>query len=124
MSFSAASLISPKAGMSIVKAAITQTLKQMGLKQEVTDFDIIYKAKEKLIDIRIYNFRDKNNVIHPKKVFKYDEGDKLVKILSSQLEAKKFEGTIDYGVFNYKKLDMLIYITKSDGSKVTEQLDI
>jgi hypothetical protein len=106
-------IISPKAGMSLVLAAIKKTLKQTP-----EDFDLIYNAEKNIIDFRIYNYKEKNGEIIPKKVFKYSDGEKLCKIIAGMLKEHLKDGDkIDLAVCNYKKLSCNLYITKADGTK-------
>ena len=83
MAFSLGSMISPKAGMTIVKKALEKTINQ-----PVDNFDIIYKHDEKVIDFRLYNYTDPKGDFHTTKVVKYADGAKLCGIIHTMIKDK------------------------------------
>lgn len=119
MSFSIGSLISPKAGMTIVKNAIEKTIKQ-----PVNNFDIIYKHEAKVIDFRLYEYTDKEGVFNETKVVKYADGSKLCNIIHNMIKDKLTTGeTIDVAIINYKFLTCKLLITK-EGIKKTKNYNL
>jgi hypothetical protein len=105
-------LISPLLGLKVVKANLEENL---GFK--VDKFDIIYKAFNDEISFRIYV----NDKI---RVYPYDEGKQLAKIISHSIKDKTPEGTIiDYAIILYsdKQCSAELYF---DNKGVKEKLTI
>lgn len=73
-------IISPRTGLNFVKAGIKRTLQQ-----DIEDFDILYKQSPQEIFIRVYNYTDEHGTFFEKKSMKYNEGDKLFKIINAML---------------------------------------
>lgn len=117
MNFNFASLggmISYKTGMSILKTSIEKTILQ-----KIEDFDLIYMAKTRVIDLRLYNYKDENGVLHEKYRFKYLDSDKFMKIVDKLMKEKGIEdsGDIDVAIVNYNTMKLNIFATK-DGEKI------
>lgn len=112
-------LISPKTGLNFVKVGIKKTLKQ-----DIEDFDIIYRHAEQKIDIRVYNYKDKDGIIHEKKVFKYDESDKLFLTINHMLKTKLKPGhEIVRAIISYSQL-VVIMTTNKNGLPDTNTIKL
>lgn len=113
MALGIGSLFSPKAAMNIVKAAIEKTIKQ-----DVNDFDLIYKHHEKIIDFRLYNYKDEHGVLHDKIVLKYSDGEKLCGIIHSMLKEKSLvSDKIQFAVASYKSMSCKLLVLRGDEKK-------
>lgn len=112
-------LLSPKAGMNIVKAAIEKTIKA-----EMHDFDVIYKHEEKVIDFRFYNYTDENKVFHKKLLVKYADGEKLCSVIHNMLKKEtKVGDKISYAIVNYKTMICTLLLIRNN-EKTTQKIQL
>jgi hypothetical protein len=104
------SIISPKAGLTIVKKTIEKTLKK-----KIEKFDIVYNAKKNLILFRLYNYTDTDGSFHDSILKKYTDNSGLAGFISKRLAKETKEGeNIDMAIISYEKLTCELFITKND----------
>jgi len=108
-----------KAGLNFVKTGIRKTLKQ-----DIEDFDIIYKHAEKEILIRVFNFKNSEGIIEEKRVFKYEESEKLFTIIGAMLKKELRPGReIVKAIISYSKL-VVAMTTLKDGVKENKIIEL
>lgn len=119
MNLGLGSLVSPKAGLTIVKNALEKTIGQ-----KLLDFDVIYKHAEGNIDFRLYQYTDENGKYHDRIVLKYAEGEKLCGIIKNMLQEKISKtDVINFAVINFKNMQCDLYIVReSEKKKLTYKL--
>ena len=104
------SLISPKAALNILRGAIVKTLGQ-----DVEKYEVIYYHILQRIDFCIYNYKEKDGSISPKKLMNYPDAKKLIDILNSQLKDKvSTEDKLEYAIISYPE-NMLRLFTNHNG---------
>lgn len=117
--FSLGSMISPKAGLNIVKNTLAKTINQ-----DVKKFDIIYDATRNVIDFRLYDYTDDNGKFHDRLRVKYADGAKLCGIIAGMLKDKLSPGEkIDIALISYELLTVDLYISK-DGNKIQKSIKL
>ena len=74
-------LISPKIGIALVTSEIKKSLKQ-----PIKDYDIILDCEQNKIDFAVYNYVEPDKSITTKKMFKYEDGEKIANYIKHQIK--------------------------------------
>lgn len=115
-------LISIRTGLLMVRVALKKTIKQ-----EVENFDIIYRREKNVIDFRLYDYVDEDKVFHKTLVVKYPDGKKLCALFEMEIK-KHFDDEkfiIKYAVLNFKSNKCEVYMTdKKTGDNINKTIEI